>query len=119
MRQQATKLLVILGFLYWGSGLARYAHESQEAAELTASQVTAAMTVDPALPGVGAAAQHCPDECPVCQILSTLRADGQVIVAAPIAPLELAGSLVIPSPSTPDLPWFSRIQSRGPPVVAA
>jgi hypothetical protein len=100
--------VLVFSLVYWATGLARYVHERMEH-ETSSAQVSS--------PGPSVTvAGHDENDCPVCQVLATMRADQPVGPVVLVATFDLVGSYVPPSQTAPFSQRLFTIQSRGPPV---
>lgn len=111
MVRRSVQFLVLGSLLYWASGLAHYAHERMEQGDRAAAVESAGWSF--------AAAGHNPDDCPVCQVLATMRADSPGTTIVLPATFDLVGSYVPLPQAAPECERLLTLQSRAPPILGA
>lgn len=115
MARRSIQFLLAFAVLYWASGLGGFVHERLEHEGPALCPIAAGQSSSQSFSGPS----HSPDDCPVCQVLATMRADQPVVTVVPIATFEHVGCVVLPACHVWDYESLLTTHSRGPPALAA
>jgi hypothetical protein len=130
MRLYWLKLLLLSTFVFWASGVAKYAHEALEHHGRDASvdddddddssaAVTVACVALPQKAQTAASKDHSPPHtkhpCPICQMLAAMVVDRSAPPILPQVFLRLIGNLVFRDPVACDISARFARSARGPP----
>ena len=109
------KLLLIASLSWWVSGAAAFVHEKMEADEDCDAPACAPVSTSdgPQAPKH----KHSPDDCPICRLLATMRAEPGLKFNPPIVHWVQCGVVTLTPHDAPSLVRFTPIHSRGPPVA--